>query len=343
MSTKKIIGIGIASVVLIGVVVAIVLTVISNQFRYNEEGAVGNTTGNLYNKGLFCEYKEHIYFANPQDDNSLYRMKKDGTNVEKLHNDTVSYIQVMNDYIYYVRRNFADENNIFRNTLYGIYRLEIGDKKAEMIYNGIVENMVICGNYIYFSAYDDENLIQLKSVKVDGEDLKTISDLDYKPIAVEGHTYYFPNVEDNNNLMYIEAGSTKIATSSEGGFYMPAFTDGFVYYIDLNNDMKLTRVSLKSNEFTVLDEGRCVNFNVSEENNLIYYQLENDDEHMLCRMSTNGRDKQTIAVGDYTDIHITEKYTYYYKIISADSRELYRADNNGNISQSVIFEKIVVD
>ena len=340
MNTKKIIGMSITAVVLIGIVAAIVITTINSKFRYNEEGAVGNTTGNLSNSGLFCEYEGNIYFANPQDENTLYRMKSDGTDVEKLYDDTVSYIQVMNDYIYYVRRNSVDEDTIFRNMMYGIYRLEIGDDRPQEIYRGIVENMVICGNYIYFSSYDDANLIQLKSVKVDGEDLKLISELDYKPIAVEGDTYYFRNVENNNNLMYLEAGSSKINTSAEGDFYMPSFTDGFLYYIDLENGMKLTRVSLKSNETKILDEGRCINYNISEENNLIYYQIENEDEHKLCRMSMNGENKQTVAEGNFENIHITKKYTYYYKIISADSKELYRADNSGNTSQQVTFEKV---
>ncbi len=337
MSTRKIIGLCITAVAFIGIVVAIVITVNNGKFRYHEAGAVGNTTGNLYNDGLFCEYKGYVYFANPQDEYSLYRMKSDGTEVEKLHDNTVSYIQVVNDYIYYARRNEVDRNTIFRNMMYGIYRLEIGDTSPEQLYNGILENMVICGNYIYFSAYDDINLTQLKCIKVDGEGLKTISDLDYRPIAVVGETYYFPNVEDNGNLMYIDAGSDEINKSSDGNFYMPIFTDGFLFYIDLDNDMKLTRVSLKTNEFKVLDEGRCINFNVDENNNLVYYQLENEEEHMLCRISMSGKDKQIIAEGNFANIHITEKYTYYYKIISANSKELYRVDNKGNSSQLVTF------
>lgn len=337
MSVRKIIGICITTVVLIGLVVAIVITVNNGKFRYNEEGAIGNSSGNLYNSGLFCEYKEHVYFANPQDEFSLYRMKSDGTEVEKLHENSVLYIQVMNDYIYYIRRNQVDKNTIFRNSLHGIYRLEIGESIPEEIYTGIVENMVICGNYIYFSAYDDTNLMQLKSVKVDGTELKTVSDIPYRPIAVSGDTYYFPNVVHDGNLMYIDAGSTEVHKSSDGNFYMPIFTESFLYYIDLDNDMKLTRVSLKTNEFKVLDEGKCINFNVSEENNLIYYQLENEEEHKLCRMTMSGKDKQVVAEGNYGNIHITEKYTYYYKIISADSKELYRADNKGNTSQLITF------
>ncbi len=338
MNKGKIIGATVGVLIAAAIVTAIVINIINGQFRYNEEGQTGNSTGNLYNKGLFCEYKGYVYFANPEDENSLYRMKSDGTDIEKLHSDTVSYIQVMNDYIYYIRRNHADEDAVIRGTLYGIYRLEIGEDIPERVYSGIVETMVICGNYIYFTAYDDVNLIQLKCIKVDGEELKEVSNLDYMPIAVWDNTYYFPNVEENHNLMYIEAGKTDIYTSSYGNFYMPTFTKNYIYYIDLDNDMKLTRVSLRANKTEVLDEGKCINYNLSESEDLIYYQIENEDEHKLCCMKLNGSDKKVVAEGNYTKIHITEKYTYYYKIISADSEELYRVDNDNYTIQMISFD-----
>lgn len=339
MNKKKIIGTAVAVVIIGAIVAAIVINAINSQFRYNEDGQTGNSTGNLYNGGLFCEYEGYVYFANPEDENSLYRMKSDGTEVEKLHSDTVSYIQVMNDYIYYIRRNPIQEGAVIHGTLYGIYRLEIGEDVPEKVYNGLVETMVICGNYIYFTAYDDVNLIRLRCIKVDGEELKDVSELDYMPIAVSGDTYYFPNVEDNHNLMYIDAGTTEIYTSSYGNFYMPSFTDKYIYYIDLDNDMKLTRVSLRSNEAEVLDEGKCINYNVSEKEDLVFYQLENGDEHKLACMKMNGSDKKVVAEGNYTGIHITEKYTYYYKIVSADDKELYRVDNDNYTIQKVNFEK----
>lgn len=339
MNKGKIIGAIIGVLVVAAIVTAVVINIINGKFRYNEEGQIGNSTGNLYNSGLFCEYEGYVYFANPEDNNSLYRMKSDGTDIEKLHSDTVSYIQVMNDYIYYIRRNPVNEGTVLHGTLYGIYRLEIGEEIPEKVYIGIVETMVICGNYIYFTAYDDTNMIQVKCIKVDGEELKTVSDLDYMPIAVSGNSYYFPNVEGDHNLMYIEAGTTGIYTSSYGNFYMPSFTEKYIYYIDLDNDMKLTRVSLRTNEVEVLDEGKCVNYNVSEEKNLVYYQLENEDDHKLGCMKLDGSDKKVVAEGNYTGIHITEKYTYYYKIVSAETKELYRVDNDNYTIQQINFEK----
>ena len=341
MSKGKIIGI-LVSVALVALCITLfVLNAINNQFRYNEEGAVGNTTGNLYNDGLFCEYKGYIYFANSVDNNSLYRMKSDGTEIQKIHSDSVSYIQIMNDYIYYIRTNKVDKDAIVHGTLHGIYRLEIGEETPEKVYNGIVDTMVICGNYIYFRAYDDSNLIQIKCIKVDGEDLKTISDVDYLPIATSGNSIYFTNVEDNFNLMYTECGSDSINTSTIGNYYMPSFVGNYLYYIDLEDNMQLKRINLRNNNSEILDMGSCINYNVSEETGKIFYQLENStEEHMLCCMDITGLGKKIVAEGDYCNIHITEKYTYYYKVISADSKELYRVNNSGDTIQKVNFGQI---
>ena len=43
-----------------------------NQTVHNNDNAIGNTAGNLINGGLFCEYNDKIYFANPDDYNKLY-------------------------------------------------------------------------------------------------------------------------------------------------------------------------------------------------------------------------------------------------------------------------------
>ena len=52
--------------------------------HYNDTYVNGNTASNLYNSGLFCEDEEYIYFSNASDDNRLYRMKKDGSEIKKM-------------------------------------------------------------------------------------------------------------------------------------------------------------------------------------------------------------------------------------------------------------------
>ena len=338
---KKIIVVSVISGVLALLVGLIIYNSFANKLRYNKDGDVGNTTGNLYNGGYFCEYKGYVYFSNKADSDSLYRMKLDGTAVEKLHPDSVSYIQVINDYVYYVRTNKTSEDVVLRGQPYGIFRLEIGEDKAEQIYNGLVLSMRMLGNYLYFQSYNDDDRIQLKKVKIDGTDLTIISDEEYEPICVNGEDIYFTEVKNSHNLMRMSTADDRIVTASEGNYYMPTFANGYMYYVDLANGMKLTMVNLSNNESYVLDEGKCINYNVSEENKVIYYQLENEDGHKLCRMKLSGENKVVVTEGDCMNIHITKNYTYFYKMtgVSVEDITLYRVKTNGSSIQEVNFSK----
>ena len=46
----------------------------TNKIHYNTSYVNGNTAGNLYNAGLFCESNGTIFFSNPDDDYRLYSM-----------------------------------------------------------------------------------------------------------------------------------------------------------------------------------------------------------------------------------------------------------------------------
>ena len=90
------------------VIVASVFSVVyhyQNKTKYNESYVNGNTAGNLYNAGLFCESNGTVFFANPDDKYRLYSMDLDGSNLAKLSDDTVMYINADPHYVYYVRNN----------------------------------------------------------------------------------------------------------------------------------------------------------------------------------------------------------------------------------------------
>ncbi|MDE7206260.1 MAG: DUF5050 domain-containing protein, partial [Lachnospiraceae bacterium] len=49
-----------------------VLSNFAKRIPENPPGTIGNTSGNLYNGGLFCESDGYVYFSNPYDSNALY-------------------------------------------------------------------------------------------------------------------------------------------------------------------------------------------------------------------------------------------------------------------------------
>ena len=101
---KKII-IGILTVALLGTAIFFGSKLLNPETKMNQGYVNGNTAGNLYNGGLFCEYNGVIYFANPSDGGKLYSMDSNGNNLKKLTNDNATYINVDDNYIYYLINN----------------------------------------------------------------------------------------------------------------------------------------------------------------------------------------------------------------------------------------------
>ena len=322
---KKIISIIVFIVIVLAVTGGIIAYVISNKFEYNDADATGNSAGNLYNGGLFCEYDGYIYFSNPNDFNQLYRMDENGENLKKIHSDKPRYLNIYNDYIYYVRYNHdSGQEVVFRGNVFGVYRLGLNDTTAEELYNDLAASLTLSGNKLYFQSYNDKDLIEVKSVDIDGKNLVKVSTDDYLPLSVYEGDIYYSNVNYNHNIVKMDVEDNLPITIKEGNYYMQIVEENTLYYIDVEAGYKLTKENLDTGESVVLTEDKCINYNVSTEYGVIYYQCENDDiDHRLMMMDLNGGNVTLVEKGDFSNIHITKNYTYYYKIIVGADSQLY--------------------
>lgn len=321
----------ILSVILVAVIALSIFYYMSKRFTYNEEGTLGNTAGNLYNEGLFCESDGAVYFANPSDGYKIYKMDPDGKNLEKIGNDRASYINVANGYIYYNRFNHeTSADKVLHGALYGVFRLKDGDSNPKELHDGIVLNVTLYGNKLYFMGYNEKKQFVFRSVGVDGKDDKIVSDKMYVSASITGGIMYFPEVEGNHNLLRLNLENDAISTVKTGNFYMPVVIGNYVYYIDLDNDRKLTRADLTSSDkIEVLVEDKCINYNIDTTNNKIYYQVENGKEdHRLMKADMDGSNEMTLYEGDCKNISITSKYCYFIVSI-LDNDTLYRVSTNG--------------
>ena len=141
-----------------------------NRTKMNSGYVNGNSAGNLYNGGLFCESNGTVFFSNPSDNHRLYSMNPDGSDMKKLSDDTVSYINADDHYVYYVRNNKSEDTNFSflnfgTNSLCRINRdggrVTILDDDPSL-YAGLY------GNYIYYIHYDKETASTLYRIKIDG-------------------------------------------------------------------------------------------------------------------------------------------------------------------------------
>ena len=74
----------------------------------NDVNVVGNTAGNLYNGGMFCEDDGYVYFSNAYDNYALYRMLPNETEMEKLISTQTKNINAAGKYFYYYQFGSGD-------------------------------------------------------------------------------------------------------------------------------------------------------------------------------------------------------------------------------------------
>lgn len=304
----------------------------SNRDRYNDGYVNGNTAGNLYNTGLFCEHDGVVYFANPNDDNALYSMNVDGTDLKKLSSDSVAYINADDNYVYYVRTSngvnttFAflhvNTNSLCRIRKDGKGSIEILDE-APSIYASLV------GNYIYYLHYDKEEATTLYRVKIDGEELGQVFRETYFTCNAVGQYLYFNGLTEDHNIYQYDTVSGQLSMIYEGNCWMPTVVGNTVYFMDCENNYKLASVDLTTQEKTILCDDRIDCYNVVGD--YIYFQR-NSDDPAICRMRTDGSDYELVKPGIFTDINATSKYVYfkdyssemvYYTAIGSDAVNVF--------------------
>lgn len=321
--------------IIVILVIAVCILLYMNRTVYNPEGVSGNTAGNLNNNGMFCEYDGTIYFANPYDNNSLYSMSTDCTNIKKLNADTVCSINVYGKYIYYVRNNYSPETiaAIFRGNLLGVVRTNLKGDNPLLLYDSVAGVINLHGNDLFYQHYSNDDGFSFYRIKIDGKDNTRINNAGYYPASIYHDVLYYVNTTDNHNIYCynLKSGTTSLYLTANA--YMVDMQGDYIYYIDLDENYSLVRVNTQTTEKQLLVDGRqgkCISYNIYGTS--LFYHVEGDSP-ALYRMNTDGTDNQFIKYGNITNISCTSRYTFFqmYGLTS-----LYRVPTNGDINVELI-------
>ena len=329
MKKKKII---ILIIIAILVIAGGIYYFISSRFQYNDDNAVGNTAGNLNNGGLFCEYKDKIYFANPYDNNHLYVMNSDCTGAKRLSTDSVSYINVYGNYIYYVKNNFTEQEvgNVFRGQLYGVSRTDLNGQNPKTLYSDLSGIISISGNYLIYQHHDNKTALSLYKTNIDGSDNKKIYDTAYNPSSVLNGKIYFADNTDKNRIKCMDVKTNSISLYSDESAYLVDAKKDYIYYIDPSKNYSLVRANASTKTVEMLYDakengGRIVNYNLY--GNKIFFQFEGDNNPGLYRMNSDGTQVEYIATGNFNNVSCTSQYTFFQYFDQPD--KLYRVPTTG--------------
>lgn len=307
---KKWIGRIILLVCLAVIIILLVLHYLNSRMHYNDTAVNGNIAGNLYNGGLFCEHNGTVYFANPDDSMFLYSMDPEGTNLHKINNDVVTYINADDHYLYYVRNNTRSEVNFeffsFNNN--SLCRATLKDGKVTILDREPCLYASLFGNKIYYLHYDTENATTLYQVGIDGEDLKQAKDT-YLFTCCAQNQYFYYNSPADGSLSRYDTTTDSTTKLLECNCYKPITPDGTnFYYIDADDNHSLVHVNLNSGSSEVLADDSVDCFTVYGSS--IFYQTYGD-EPALYHMNTNGGETELIRTGTHTYLNITSYYLYF--------------------------------
>lgn len=303
--TALIIGVMILFFIVIGV-----LTVLQNHMKPNPAGTLGNTAGNLNNKGLFCEADGKVYFSNAYDNNALYSMNLDETEMKKISNAQAQYINVGGKYLYYYQETTSASQGLgFIRPATGVYRSKTNGKDVTCLKRDPSGILTLVDNALYYQHYDNKNGMSLYRMNTNKTDDRELQKAIINPASVQNSQIYFNGIEGNHYLYALNTLTNSITTIWEGNVWNPVAQGDYVYYMDVSNDYRLCRYSLSSQTVEVLTSDRIDTFNVY--GNIIYYQKNSTTEPALKRMQVDGSNPEVVAEGNFININITSGNVYF--------------------------------
>ena len=330
---KKSKNIILAVIIFIIIITVFLLNYFFKRTSYNDSGVNGNTPGNLNNKGLFCEYKGKVYFSNPYDNNYLYVMNPDGSDVRLLKDDSVNCINVYGKYIYYLMDG-QDSDDLFASFNYNIYslcRINLNGKNKIALDGNPCLQASLSGNYLYYLHYDKETATTLYRVKIDGKEKEMINANPYNTACTIGDKFYCNDFDKNPRVIEYNTSTNEISTFYNGNCYNCILDNNYLYFMDCDKNYSLARVYLPTGKKDTLVNKRIDAYNIAGD--YIYYQTNDGDNSALCRVKTDGSNVETVKKVIFTDINVTSEYVYFKDF--NDQSFFYMTPSKGNINVSI--------
>jgi len=329
---KKII-ISVIAVLLFGLLIFLGTQLSSPETKMNQGYVNGNTAGNLYNGGLFCENNGEIFFSNPSDGGKLYSMDSNGKNLKKLSEDVATYINADENYIYYIRNN-AGESLDFNFVAFhrnALVRIDRNGKHPVILDTEPCLYASLIGNYIYYIHYDQQDASTLYKVRIDGEEQQQVMSEAVFTCNADGQYFYYNGMSADGSIHRYDTATDSSSILYTGNSFQPIVKDGVdVYYIDGNTDCSIIHTNINFDNPTFITRDSVDSYNVH--GSYIYYQRFNKNGSALCMIKNDGTDFQVLRKGDYCDIHVTSYYVFFRDFHSGDMYYFSRT-NPSNIER----------
>jgi hypothetical protein len=303
------------ALVLLTIVAVIALYVYSHDRTFfNNEDETGNTAGNIYNGGLYCERDGKIYFSNDSADGALFVMNPDLTGMKQIRDDKAVYINADENYLYYVRANNTRENDqggflVFYNT--GVFRVNHKGENLIAYTGNPAAYLTLKGNYVYFQRYDVEIGLYLYRYMIDGTEERLLIKDAVIPTDVKNNTLYYAGLSEDHNINAMNLSSFTKHPVLEGSYMYPIFMGEYIYYIDPSDNYKIYRMNQDGSEPTLLVDKRTSTYNITNSGKYLYYQVDGTKKNGIHRLSLETMKDELLMSGDFKQINATSTYVFF--------------------------------
>lgn len=296
--------------ILLTISVIYIVRYVMDQKSLNSEDYIGNTVYNLLNDGKFCEHDGKVYFANSYDNDALYVMNSDETNVKKIISTAVISLNVDDSRVYYSMSAKSSGQGLgYVRKSAGLYSITHNGSSSICYTTNPVASALLYGNRLYYQNYIKSSGTTIYSVTTHKKDNHQVVDQMISFVNPHWGYIYYGNMSDNHHLYIYDPTTEQSEDYWAHDVYMPAYDDdGWIYFIDPNTDYELHRYNPQSDTEETITNERLDFYN--KIGDLIYYQVSVNDP-ALHRVNTDGNNDIVIAEGVYKDIQTTSNYVYF--------------------------------
>ena len=290
------------------VVLLFLVLLLRGRIPSNPEGTVGNTAGNIYNGGLFCEYNGTVYFSNASQGGALYAMDSDETNIRRLNELNVRNILAGGDYLYFFQTGSSTHTGF--GQLRGIKsfdRCRTNGKNITALTKSTVLSAQLVDDYLYYLTPSSAGS-SLYKMKTDKSGQTLVTDQPINPACARDGRIYYNGVAQDHSLYSLNTKNDAVSEIWQGNLWYPVIEGEYVYYLDVENNYRICRYSLVRQEIEILTKDRVDCFNVGY--GYIYYQTAGKNPNLKC-MHTDGSNSYVLAEGVFTNINMTSNYVYF--------------------------------
>jgi hypothetical protein len=229
---------------------------------------IGSTAGNLDNFGYYAYKDGWVYYGLDQLRNGkgLYKKRIDDEKAIKLSDNSIRYINLVGDWIYYI--SFKE----------GIYRIKTdGTEETLLCEDKNIKNIYVYGDWIM--CHSDE----LYKLKTDGSKKIVVSNKKIFKIMPDKNKLYFMTFEVENGARKViyeidwqktPSRTKKLLEIDMKTLVIPTadtiIQDGWIYYIDYKTENgRIAKIKVDGTEKIILTDQPATNLNIKD--GWIYY------------------------------------------------------------------------